>query len=305
MLWVLICTVHLTVFYYHYSNKFQTIVSLSNKGLLARRRRHICRLSNNSETQSHNHIVLPWTIHCLAKLVRWSSLVVRTSLHGKFGYVLFHSIDWTNQKGLLARRRRHIWSLSDSNEIRNNSHLVPKFSWTSLMMEHFCEYLSVQGILMYVIIMSCTSFRVNPNSLVFGNVIQLLARSRRYISKLRDSNEIGTDNILVHKRRFNHLVKLAKWFSSLVSTSVQGAFDCMSRTFFIENLHSKVCLNVKEILAWRRRHNWSLSESKENWIRNYLTGKKTLNQLTKLVKWFGSVLSFYLYGAFDSSTNNQ
>ena len=40
-------------------------------------------------------------------------------------------------------------------------------------------------------------------------------------------NVIRTHNHLVRKRTFNHLDKLAKWLSCVVSTYRYGAFDCM------------------------------------------------------------------------------
>ena len=40
----------------------------------------------------------------------------------------------------------------------------------------------------------------------------------------------------------------------------------MSRTSFRVNLHSIVCLNVKELLARSRRHIWSLSHSMAKWL---------------------------------------
>ena len=58
---------------------------------------------------------------------------------------------------------------------------------------------------LYVIIMSRTSFRVNPHSIVCLNVKELLARSRRYIWSLSDGNVIRTHNHLVCKRTLNHL----------------------------------------------------------------------------------------------------
>ena len=36
-----------------------------------------------------------------------------------------------------------------------------------------------------------------------------------------------THNHLVHNQSLNHLVKLAKWLSCVVSTYLYGAFDCM------------------------------------------------------------------------------
>ena len=94
-------------------------------------------------------------------------------------------------------------------------------------------YMDIQRVLicpciwLYLIIMSCTSFRVNPHSVVYLNVKQLLARSRRYIWSLNDSSESQTHNHLVRKRTFNHLGKLAKWLSCVLSSYLYGAFDCM------------------------------------------------------------------------------
>ena len=69
-----------------------------------------------------------------------------------------------------------------------------------------------------IIIMSRTSFRVNPYSIVCLNVKELLARSRRHIWSFSDSNEIRNHNHLVLKRTLNQLSKLAKWLSCVVSS---------------------------------------------------------------------------------------
>ena len=50
------------------------------------------------------------------------------------------------------------------------------------------------------------------------NFKELLARSRHEIWSLSDCNWTRTHNHLVHKRTLNHLTKLAKWLSSVVST---------------------------------------------------------------------------------------
>ena len=68
---------------------------------------------------------------------------------------------------------------------------------------------------------------------------------------------------------------------------------------FQRNLHSIVCLNVKEPLAGSRRHMWSLSDSNGIRTHNYVVRKRTLNHLVKLAKWLSCVVSAYLYGAFD------
>ena len=72
------------------------------------------------------------------------------------------------------------------------------------------------------------------------NVKELLARNRWDIWSLNDSNEIRTHNRLVRKRTLNHLAKLAKWLSCVVSTYLYGASEyillsCHVHIFFISN----------------------------------------------------------------------
>ena len=128
-----------------------------------------------------------------------------------------HSPVCLNVKELLGRSRHHIWSLSISNVI-----------WThKQMIELCCACLSVRCIWLYVIIMSCTSFRENPHSIVCLNVKELLARSWRNIWSLSDSNVISTHNHLVCKQTLNHLAKLVKWLSCVVRAYLYRTFDCI------------------------------------------------------------------------------
>ena len=59
------------------------------------------------------------------------------------------------------------------------------------------------------------------------NVKELLARSWRQIWSLSDCNWTRTQKHLVRKRTLNHLAKLTKWLSCVLSTYLYGAFDCM------------------------------------------------------------------------------
>ena len=54
--------------------------------------------------------------------------------------------------------------------------------------------------------------------------VKELAWCRYEIWSLSDCNWAGTHNHLVHKQTLNHLAKLAKWLSCVVSTSLYGAF---------------------------------------------------------------------------------
>ena len=53
----------------------------------------------------------------------------------------------------------------------------------------------------------------------------------------------------------------------------------VSHTSFRVNLHSIVCLNVKELLAQSQQHIWSLSDSSGIWMHNQIVHKQTPNHL--------------------------
>ena len=138
-----------------------------------------------------------------------------------------------------------------------------QFSETGQMIELCCIWL-------YVLIMSCTRFRVNPHSIfvwIWGiwpndravlhltacsyfvmymfqsesalylclNVRELLARNRCKISSLSDCNQTRTHNHLVCNQTINHLAKLAKWLNCVVYTYLYGAFKCMVSWYIFES----------------------------------------------------------------------
>ena len=61
----------------------------------------------------------------------------------------------------------------------------------------------------------------------FLNVKELFALSRCENWRWSDCNWTRTQDHLVLKRTINHLAKLAKWLSCLLSIYLYGAFDCM------------------------------------------------------------------------------
>ena len=150
--------------------------------------------------------------------------------------------------------------------------------------------------------MSRTSSRVNAHSILCMNVKELLAWSRRHIWSLSETNEVRTHNNLARKRTLNHLAKLANWLSWVVSTYLYGAFGRIFLSCHVRNsewIHNIVCLNVKELLARRNHHIWTLSDSNEIRTNNHLSCKPTRNHRGKLVKWLSCVARTYLYGGFD------
>ena len=65
-------------------------------------------------------------------------------------------------------------------------------------------------------------FRVNPLSIVAWNVKKLFAQNRCDMWSFSDNNEIRTSNHLLCKRTPNHLAKLPKLLSYIVSTYLYG-----------------------------------------------------------------------------------
>ena len=123
------------------------------------------------------------------------------------------------------------------------------------------EYLSVQCIWLNVIIISHVHFQSESTPYSCLNVEELLARNRCDIWILIESSRIWTQNHLFCKWTLNHLAKLAKWSSCVMSTYLYGVYDCMLLschvTHFRVNLQSKTMvgdlnplLSLKLNLVW-------------------------------------------------------
>ena len=176
---------HLIVSSYHVTYEFEndsTLYSCLNvKELLARRRRHIWRLSDCSEIRPHNHLVRKRRTNHLAKLAKWLRWLVRTYLYGAFDYMFFSCHvrvwEWIHTLHLpecpetsCSKQAPYLkikWLQQDSNPQPLSwwANTQP-FSPTGQMIELSCEYLSVRCIWFYIFIVSRTSLRVNPHSTV-------------------------------------------------------------------------------------------------------------------------------------------
>ena len=123
-----------------------------------------------------------------------------------------------------------------------------------------CEYLSVQWIWVYVLIMSRTCFRVNQSTLYSClNVKEVLAQSRHEIWSLSDCKWTRTHNHLISKGTFNHL---ANWLNGWVFVyEVSGCgFDssCSHRKLSnekkdikktIEDINRGIC---QKMVSWKK-----------------------------------------------------
>ena len=78
---------------------------------------------------------------------------------------------------------------------------------------------------LYALSVSRTHFQSESALYSCLNVKELLARNRRDIWSLNDSNWSRTHYHLVRKLILNHLAKLAIWLSCIVSTYLYGVFE--------------------------------------------------------------------------------
>ena len=107
MLWALICTVNLTVFFYHLTYAFQSKYTLYNcfnvKELLAWSRSNIWSLANSNRTRTHNYLDGKRLNH-LVKLAKWLSCVVSNYLYGVSDciYLRCHLTVYSKQNSIIS-----------------------------------------------------------------------------------------------------------------------------------------------------------------------------------------------------------
>ena len=185
MLWGLIYTAHLIVYFYHVTYEFESESTLNSclnvKELLAGSRRHIWRLSDCKGTRTHNHLVRKRTLNHLAKLAKWLSCAMSTYLYGAFDCMFLschvrvwewlHTLQLPECQGIPCLKQAPYlkikWLQRDSNPqpLTSSTNTQP-VDQIGPMIELCCEYLSVRCIWLNFFIMSRTSLRVNPNSTV-------------------------------------------------------------------------------------------------------------------------------------------
>ena len=119
-----------------------------------------------------------------------------------------HSIICLNVKELLAWSRHHIWSLSDSNVIRTQNHLVRKRTLNHLAKLRLqTKWLWFEFMLSFMVFILWVEKFVN---LTFVNVILIFDKKGGNIWNLSDCNEFWTKNDLTHKETLKYLTQLVK-----------------------------------------------------------------------------------------------
>ena len=89
------------------------------------------------------------------------------------------------------------------------------------------RYFTCFAIWLYILIMWCTHFRVNPHYIFALMSRNFSTPNRRNILNLSYCNETPTHNHLVLKRKLNHLGTLANLLGCVLSTYFYSAFGCM------------------------------------------------------------------------------
>ena len=181
------------------------------------------------------------TLNNLAKLITRLSFIVSTFLYGPFDCMLvssnvgisewFHTLYFPECQELLARNRRDISTLTYFNRSRIHNHLVRKRTlnyyaklakWVSFVVSTY-PYVAFDCILI-----SC-HLRISEwiHTLYLLEFQELLAWNRRDIWSLSECNGTQTHKHLVRNQTLNHLAKLTKSLSCVLSTYLYLAFDCM------------------------------------------------------------------------------
>ena len=94
---------------------------------------------------------------------------------------------------------------------------------------------------------------------------------------LSNCNETPTHTHVIRKRTLNHLAKLAKWLSCVMSTV--HLIVCSYYVTYESTVYSY--LNAKELFAQNRRDIWSLSNCNETRSHNHLVCKHLFRLVTK------------------------
>ena len=196
-----------------------SIVCLNVKKLLSQNRRHIWSLSKSNGIRIHKDLVCKWTLNNLVKLANLLICVVSTYLNRAFDcMILLFNVEFQSGSTLYILCKcqgtptlkevpylKVKWQKRDPNgQLLSSWTNIQPFSQTGQMVGLCSENLSVRCTRLYVIIMSYTSFRVNPQSIVCLNVKELLARSRRHIWGLSCRYQIRTNSQLVLIGKLNH-----------------------------------------------------------------------------------------------------
>ena len=150
--------------------------------------------------------------------------------------------------------------------------------------------------------MSRTCFRVSPHS-----IVAWMSRNSMLEEGAKCEGEVTATGVELRNTHFinehstiwpNCPNDWAAFWLLICTVQFTG---CSCHVTYVFQSESRLyrCLNVKELLARRRRGIWRWSDC--NWTRTqkHLVLKRTLNHLAKMAKWLSCVLSTFLYSAFD------
>ena len=148
----------------------------------------------------------------------------------------FHTLQVREYQGNLCSKEvgnlKFKWLQLDSKSqpLRSWSN-TQSISQSNQMIGLCCDYLSVRFIWMYILIMYAFQSKSTPYSCLSEK--EVLSQNRCNIWSWNDCNSTRTHNQLVCNRTLNHLPKLPKRLSCVVSYYLYGACDCMFLPYHI------------------------------------------------------------------------
>ena len=138
---------------------------------------------------------------------------------------------YMNIKEFFAQNRRDIWSLSDTNGIQSQEHLIQKQTLShlaKLATRLSCVVITYLyygfGCILLSYYLRVSEWIYTPNCLNFDEIV---ARNMLEIWSLSENIAIWAFDHLVHQRTLNHLDKLDKVLSWVVRTYKWDAFHSM------------------------------------------------------------------------------
>ena len=170
------------------------------------------------------------------------------------------------------------------------------------MIELCSEYLSVRCIWLQVLVMRRTWFRMNPHSIAACmSGYSLLEGGAKSEGEVTGTGVEPITTCFLNKHSTIWPNWPNDWAVFWVLTCTVHLTLCSCHVMYVFQSDSTLysCLNVKELLARRRREIWRWSYCNWSENSNHLLLKRTLNHVAKLAEWLSCVLSTYLYSAFD------
>ena len=220
------------LFHVHILERIQTLKFLESQRTLFLKEAQNIKFKWTQQDSNQNHRVQKQKLNHLVKLIKWLNCVMSTYIHGTFD-CCSHHVRYASQsesmfyscvtlKKHFVQSRYKIWCLSEYN-------MIPTDNYSLLEM---CPYSEL-----FWPVFSCILTE-------YGEIRSISPYSVRMLDNMYQNNsEYGhfLRSDWVCQKTLNHLDKLAKWLSCVVSAYLYGSYDCMllsCHTCILEWIHA-------------------------------------------------------------------